>query len=66
MADYDTYSTDLGPICPYCQTENNSAGQDYWAEQQGEGQVECSECERTFQFSVDYTTHYYAEKMPTP
>lgn len=59
----DTYSTGTGPICPYCGHENDSAGNDYWAEERGSGTVECDECEKTFSFEVDYTTHYYANKI---
>ncbi len=65
MPSHDTYSTDLGPICPHCGWENVSAGSDYWAEEQGEGEVECTECDNTFSFHVDFTTHYYAKKLPS-
>lgn len=58
----DTYSTNTGPICPHCGTENDSAGNDYWAEEQGSGTTECVECEKKFFFVVDFTTHYYAYK----
>ena len=59
----DTYSTDSGPICPYCNTENDSVGSDYWAEVAVEGETECVECDNIFRFLVDYTTHYYGYKM---
>ena len=55
-----TCNTGEGPICPYCHTENSSAGNDYWAEAAGSGEHECDHCGREFQFEVDYTTHYYA------
>ncbi len=68
MALPETYSTDAGPICPYCTTENASAGNDYWAEEQGDGETKCEHCERKFRFMVDFTTHYYGYpiKDPTP
>lgn len=59
----DTYSTNLGPICPYCKHENASQGNDYWAEERGEGVVECDQCEREFAFIVDFTTHYYGKPI---
>jgi len=58
----ETYSSENGPICPYCGKENSSAENDYWAEREERGERECDECEKVFKFYVDYTTHYYAEK----
>lgn len=60
-----TYSTGTGPICPYCGHENQSQGSDYWAEEMGEGTVDCDECTTPYSFSVDYTTHYYANAIDT-
>ena len=57
----DTYSTDNGPICPYCGHENDSVGNDYWAENAGSGVDECEEFGGKYSFYVDYTTHYYAK-----
>lgn len=59
----DTSSTGEGPICPYCGHENSSAGNDYWAEQAGSGEADCDACGKTYAFEVDYTTHYYANKI---
>jgi transcription elongation factor Elf1 len=58
-----THSTSEGPICPYCGSENASAGNDYWAEQAGSGEHDCDNCGMPFHFEVDFATHYYASKI---
>lgn len=57
-----TYSDNVGPICPYCGHENASQGNDYRAEEQGAGEDRCDNCDNVYQFSVDFTTHYYTEE----
>jgi transcription elongation factor Elf1 len=58
-----THSSCEGPICPYCGSENSSAGNDYWAEQAGSGEHDCDNCGMPFHFEVDFATHYYASKI---
>ena len=57
----NTYSTGTGPKCPHCFKEQDSLGSDYWAEKAGSGTRECEDCGKTYEFSVDYTTHYRAK-----
>ncbi len=48
----DLYNEDL--VCPYCGAKQ----QDTWELDEGEGEIECLACEKTFKFTKEYIVKF--------